>query len=49
LAAENIQIFVVALWAPKDALYLRRCTMAARGHPKSLISVPIESVYATFF
>jgi len=40
-------------WAPKDASFLHRFAFwpfkVVQGHPRSMILVPIESVYATSY
>jgi len=33
----------------KKRFFPQECVSAVQGHPRSLILVPIESVYATFY
>jgi len=49
----GLSCFKFVQWAPKDASFLRRSAFwpfkVIQGHPRSLILVPIESAYATYY
>jgi len=45
----GLSSFKFSWWAEKDARVLKQCIIALKGHPRSLILAPIESVYATSY
>jgi len=49
----GLSSFKFEQWAPKDEYFLRQSAFwlfkVIRGHPRSMILVPIESAYATSY
>jgi len=49
----GLSSFKFVQWAPKDASFLQQSAYwpfkVAQGYPKTIILVPIESSYATFY
>jgi len=49
----GLSSFKFVQWAPKDASFLQQCVFwpfkVVQGHPRSIILVSIESVYATSY
>jgi len=51
-AADSMGLssFAFSWWAPRKRMYFEtECVMAVQDHPRSLISVSIESAYATSY
>jgi len=49
----GLSLFKFVQWAPKDATFLHQSAYwpfkFVKGHPRSMILVPIESAYATSY
>jgi len=49
----GLSLFKFVKWAPKDASFLQQSAFwpfkDVQGHPRSMILVPIESAYETFY
>jgi len=49
----GLSLFKFVQWAPKDATFLQQSAFwpfkVVQGHPRSMILVPIKSVYATYY